>query len=333
MLHLYIDTNIYLTFYHLSNDDLEQLKKLLVLIKKSKEITLHLPEQTSDEFYRNRDIKISDALKRMQEEKLNNQFPQICKDYPEYKEMKDAINAYDLSKSKMREKLMNDIHNFTLEADKKIRDLFAGAQLYNTTDHLISLSKTRYDLGKPPGKNKSYGDALNWETLLANVEEGADLYFVSSDKDYYSEIDTSLFNSYLANEWNNKKKSKIVGFKTMTDFFNCKFPHIKFAIEYEKELLIKALSTSDSFGTSRRILNNLSAYSDFTNDQINSFVIACNSNNQISWIKGDEDIKQFILNIVTPNSSKIEPDLLNAFNRIYGYKESQPIEIIAGGIL
>ncbi|WP_168928006.1 PIN domain-containing protein, partial [Chitinophaga terrae (ex Kim and Jung 2007)] len=73
MIHLYIDTNAYLTFYHMSSDDLEELKKLDVLIK-DKRIKLYLPQQTIDEFRRNREVKIADALKRFKEEKLTNQF-------------------------------------------------------------------------------------------------------------------------------------------------------------------------------------------------------------------------------------------------------------------
>ena len=45
----YLDTNIYLSFYHLTNDDIEELSKLLLLVK-SKELILYLPDQTKDEF-------------------------------------------------------------------------------------------------------------------------------------------------------------------------------------------------------------------------------------------------------------------------------------------
>ena len=55
MLNLYIDTNAYLSFFHLTSDDLEELKKLELLIETTREIQLHLPEQTYDEFNRNRD--------------------------------------------------------------------------------------------------------------------------------------------------------------------------------------------------------------------------------------------------------------------------------------
>lgn len=50
---IFIDTNVYLSFYHLSCDDLEELKKLTVLVRESKAILL-LTDQVMDEFHRNR---------------------------------------------------------------------------------------------------------------------------------------------------------------------------------------------------------------------------------------------------------------------------------------
>jgi predicted nucleic acid-binding protein len=80
MKRLLIDTNIYLSFYHYSNDDLEELKKLVVLIDQ-REIKLYVPEQIKLEFQRNRANKIADALKRLRDQNLNFRFPQISKEY------------------------------------------------------------------------------------------------------------------------------------------------------------------------------------------------------------------------------------------------------------
>jgi hypothetical protein len=43
MVNLFIDTNIFLSFFHLTSEDLEELKKLIVLIDNG-EIRLFLPE-------------------------------------------------------------------------------------------------------------------------------------------------------------------------------------------------------------------------------------------------------------------------------------------------
>ena len=93
-MHLFIDTNIFLSFYHLTSDDLEELNKLIVLLR-GKEVTLWLPEQVRLEARRNRDNKIADALKRLKEQKLNAQFPQLCKDYPEFAALRQHLREYE----------------------------------------------------------------------------------------------------------------------------------------------------------------------------------------------------------------------------------------------
>ena len=47
--------------YHFSNDDLEELRKLRVLLERE-EVILYLPQQVVEEFWRNREGKIFDAL-------------------------------------------------------------------------------------------------------------------------------------------------------------------------------------------------------------------------------------------------------------------------------
>ncbi|MEQ1761458.1 MAG: PIN domain-containing protein [Vicinamibacterales bacterium] len=79
-LNLFIDTNVFLSFFHLTSEDLEELRKLSALVK-DKRVTLWLPEQVIHEFRRNREGKIQDALKQLRDQRLNLQFPSICKDY------------------------------------------------------------------------------------------------------------------------------------------------------------------------------------------------------------------------------------------------------------
>jgi hypothetical protein len=122
-MNLSIDTNIFLSFYHFSSDDLEELKKLGVLLGQQK-VRLFLPGQVRDGFLRNREGKIADALKRFSEEKLNDQFPQICKGYGEYTCMRGAIATYKQQKSKLLERLTREIASESLKADEVISDLF-----------------------------------------------------------------------------------------------------------------------------------------------------------------------------------------------------------------
>jgi predicted nucleic acid-binding protein len=110
---LFIDTNIYLNFYHYSSDDLEELKKLAVAIKNG-EINLYLTDQVKDEFERNREAKIADALKRFTEQKVGTQFPQICKEYDEYKKLRQGIRQYKESRDRILQKLRSDAEKQSL---------------------------------------------------------------------------------------------------------------------------------------------------------------------------------------------------------------------------
>lgn len=318
MTHLYLDTNAYLTFFHLSSDDLEELKKLLLLVKNG-EIKLHLPEQTYDEFHRNREVKIADAIKRFKEEKLANQFPQMTKEYPEFKKMKDAIKTFEENKAKLMEKLLDDVDKLNLAADNIIAELFTEAEFYNINPELLEQAKRRYNLGRPPGKNKSYGDALNWETLLVHTPQSEDLHFISDDKDYFSEIDQDKFNRYLLHEWEDAKKSKLVSYRRISQFFKIKFPDIKIASEYEKDLLVKQLANSGSFSNARTTLRKLSQFEEFSAQQLTDLLDACTTNSQVYWIKNDGDIKEMIIKIVNSNLQKIDKEVLDEYKNELGY--------------
>src|SRR4030065_173151 len=91
---IFIDTNVYLSFYHLSSDDLGELKKLVILAREGK-VNLFLPEQVIDEFKRNRAGKIADALKRMREQRKSLQLPQIARQYDEYDKLRRAHDECD----------------------------------------------------------------------------------------------------------------------------------------------------------------------------------------------------------------------------------------------
>jgi predicted nucleic acid-binding protein len=309
-INLYLDTNVYLSFYHLSNDDLEELEKLLILVK-TKEITLHLPEQTRNEFIRNRDVKIADAINRFKENKLTNVFPQICKDYDvEYEAMREAIKSYDKNKQHLIEHLQKDIRSNSLKADKVIDALFTNAKLFPTSDEIYFKAKKRYDLGNPPGKKNSLGDAVNWQVLLESVDDFTDLYFISDDKDYYSEFDSSLFNPFLLSEWKQSRFDDLKYYRKLSVFLKEKYPNIVIATEYEKDSLINDLQFSSSFSSTRSILRRLNEFDGFTNQQLTDIANATITNSQIYWIATDWDINQYINNLLFRNKKQLDKALL-----------------------
>jgi hypothetical protein len=289
------------------------------MVENTNDITLHLPDQTFDEFNRNRETKIADALKRFNEEKLTGQFPVMCKNYPEYSKIISAIDEFKVQKSKLLESLNKDIESFDLKADKIVASLFEHAERHEYKQYMLFKAKERFDLGKPPGKNKSYGDAINWVTLLENIPNGEDLYFISDDKDFYSVLNATTFKRYLTEEWENVKKSKLFAYRRISDFFKDKFPEIKFTMELEKDILIQELSGSRSFATTRRILKKLCLFEDFSITQLNEFLTACTHNTQIHWIGKDYDIVQMIRKILDPHLEKLDSSLLYDFDSKFKY--------------
>lgn len=312
-IHLFIDTNVYLKFYHYSSDDLEELNKLQVLLDNNK-LELYLPEQVINEFQRNRDTKLADALKNFNTSKLDMQFPQFCKEHDEYEKLKKIIRDFNHEKQTLLKNVMLAIENENLKADQIINLLFSKAIIIDIDDELLDKAKQRFDLGNPPGKNKSYGDALNWESLLESVEEGFDLYFIADDKDYFSEVDNTKFNTFLFNEWNKKKGTQIKFYKTLSDFFKDTFPAIKLATELEKELLISNLEGARNFYTARKALQKLYKFDEFSTEQINQILSSSLENNQIFWISEDEDINEMLYKITDKNREKIDEELLRKFN-------------------
>ena len=291
-MNLFIDTNILLSFYHLTDEDLEELRKLIVLIEQG-EIVLFLPSQVQDEFKRNRDGKIADGLKRLTDQRLPSQFPAICKHYDEYDALRKLVREYDEVRNSLLDKMNADISDRKLKADQITEDLFSQARVVQVDETIVLAAQTRCDTGNPPGKRGSLGDALNWETVLASVPDAEDLYFISDDSDYASALDKNAFDSFLLGEWQRKKMSDLVFYRRLSSFFKDQFPEIKLASEVKKEMLIRGLSSSPNFATTHTLIGRLSAFSEFTRPQLNALVNAAVMNNQVHQIMGDPDIWEF----------------------------------------
>jgi hypothetical protein len=313
---LYIDTNVFLTFYHFSNEDLVELKKLIALIN-TDNIRLYIPEQTQNEFNRNREVKIADSLDKLRGTKLGNQFPIICHSYDEYDLMKKAIKNFETNKTKLLEKLQHDAETETLLADEVLNQLFSKAEIIETSDEILNRSILRYDVGNPPGKDKSYGDAINWESLLEKVPNDFDLYFISDDKDYYSKLNDKKFNEYLLKEWKTKKNSDFHYFRRLTDFFKKYYPDIEISSETEKEIIIKNLFEAYSFDNAKSVIRKLRVFDNFSIKQLNDITAAFATNSQIYWIKNDYAVSNARREIIEENKDKIDSTIYSTYEQEY----------------
>lgn len=308
-MNIFIDTNVYLSFYHLSSDDLEELKKLVGLAREKK-VTLLLPCQVIDEFNRNRATKIAEALKLLREQRRPPQLPQIARQCEGYDGLRHAQAEYDRQFTALLERLEADIASDSLEADAVIEELFQVAYTILSTDEIVSKAQLRMELGRPPGKKGSIGDAVNWEVLLGNIPQGEDLYLVSDDGDYASPLDKSQFNPYLQGEWRASKHSAIYFYKRLSEFFQEKFQDIELATELEKDSLIQELGDAPTFADTHATIAKLSRFSDFTVPQLNNIVTAAVTNNQVYWIAKDPDVKAFLEAVLKDRERFVDPDNL-----------------------
>jgi predicted nucleic acid-binding protein len=310
---LFIDTNIFLSFYHLTSEDLEELRKLAVLLDQKK-ISLHLTEQVQTEFAGNRENKIADAVKRLTDQRLSLQFPQVCKDYSEYEELRELQKEYESVHASLLEKIARDVAERTLKADKTIQELFEKAIVLPTTPELVTKARLRSDLGNPPGKERSLGEAINWEALLEKVPEDGPLYFITDDRDYVSVADENSLKDFLLEEWSRYKQCDLVFYRRLSSFFKDKFPEIKLASELEKELLIRDLTNSPNFAQTHKVISRLSKFTEFTTAQVNEIAQAGISNNQIRWIIDDPDVEAFFKAIAQRKT--VDPDVRKELGRL-----------------
>lgn len=324
--YLFVDTNVLLAFFHFSNDDLEEVRKLAALIR-NEEIKLLLPQQVKEEFRRNREVKLADSLQRLRQQRLNLQFPQICKGYPQYDELRRGQREFERHHSELLDQLQKDIAAAALKADAVLDDLFGLATELPRTDEIVAAARHRQEVGNPPGKSGSLGDAINWETVLANAPWGDELHFVTSDGDFYSPVEPSRFNEFLLAELQERLiLSTLYSYKSLSEFFRATFPAIQLADEIEKDLLVQRLMTSSSFAETHSIVGKLSRYSEFSPSQAAFIAEAVVTNNQVLWILEDDDVESFVSSIVERYSSHIDADSLGMLReRLGGANEEDEI--------
>lgn len=305
MFHLFIDTNVFLSLYHFTTDELVELDKLRALLKQKK-ACLYLPEQTRLEFKRNRDNKIADALRRLREHKFGIQYPQFCRDYPEYAELRKLEGELEKKFTALIASASAHIDTNELGADKAIEDLFQAANKLRTTPAQIAKAQLRMSLGSPPGKGGSLGDAINWEALLEAVPACENLVFISGDRDYVSPLKDDAFHSFLQDEWQSAKNAEIIFYKRLASFFKDFFPNSPLATDLEKEALIKDLAASGSFAVTHSVIARLSTYTDFNRSQRNQLFDAALSNNQVYLIAEDQDVREFLGRVIQGHESELD---------------------------
>jgi len=275
-LNLFIDTNVLLGFYRYSKDDLAKLNQLEDLIVKTKDIKLIVTSQQVDEFYRNRDKVIADVVKELS---TSISIPQLFSGHSDYKLIRKQAEMIKTEVERVKNETLEDARKGNLKADAIISRLFKDATVVSA--EIMRKAKSRSEVGNPPGKAGSLGDAINWELLLSVVPADEDLHIVSRDGDYASALDKGQLNSFLEKEWNKSRFGSLHLYETLNSLFKTNFPQIKLMDEYIKDDLIRQLGQSGSFDGSRAIIEKLLKVGNFSEKQIAALYKAATTNDQV----------------------------------------------------
>ena len=295
-MNVFLDTNIFLGFYHFSSDDLRELEKLDAVLMRG-DITVDLPKHVEIEFERNRENRISDALARLRKVGARQEYPQFCKGYAQYGDLRRTQREFDETLLTLLTNVEADIADHNLAADRTVRAIMERARTLPCNEVILQQARNRVALGNPPGKNNSLGDAVIWECLLSHGT-GGDIYFITDDQDYSSAIDRNQFKDVLLREWAETQGGHVHYFKTLSGFLRAHFPDIDIESEREKASLIHALLTSSSFVDTHQIVARLRQFAEFSDQQAISIIDAAFLNEQVRWICTDADVAAFVESVI-----------------------------------
>lgn len=183
---LFIDTNIFLNFYHQSGDEPQVIDELVTLIDAG-EIVLHFPQQVEDEFVRNRETKLRGTHKEFDAGSFQDRVPRHMAGLLLAKGYEDAVRVAKKARKDLLIEASTKTENRSFDVDAKLDVLFQNATRWGHDDVIYAKARVRKERGNPPGKTNSYGDQYNWEMLLSKVPE-EDLCVVSRDNDYASVV-------------------------------------------------------------------------------------------------------------------------------------------------
>jgi predicted nucleic acid-binding protein len=308
-LHLFIDTNIFLSFYAYTNDDVEELRKLISLIK-TNQLKLYLTGQVRDEFNRNREAKLRDSLREFRKLVVSDSIPRFMEKYASIKAYRDSRKNLLKAQDDAIIEANKEAKQGSIGADTLFRDLSTAAGIINLTDEVYDSALRRTQLGNPPGKDHSLGDRINWEILIAQIPDGTDLHIVSKDGDFGSPLGSAP-NSFLVDEWATKKKSTLFLHDQLKPLLKEYFPHIKLAIDAEKRVAMERLINSGTFAWTHSAISGLTPFIDvLTSEDIHELVTAAEINSQIGAIITDEDVYTFFSKLLEIGQAggNINPD-------------------------
>jgi hypothetical protein len=181
-----------------------------------------------------------------------------------------------------------------LKADLLIGDIFRDADSTSITPDILSRAKTRVDIGNPPGKQGSMGDAINWEAILENDEMiFEDSNIISIDRDFASPLDENELNAFLKIEYEKRRHGNVHLFRSLVLFLKDNVPEIVLSMpNEERSIAVENLVCSGSFAMTHSAIFELKKFTDFTISEVERLLDAAATNSQVGRITEDPDVDE-----------------------------------------
>lgn len=295
MENLFLDANILLDFYRYGDDDLTEISKLVALAK-DQEIRLFCNQHLKDEVNRNREKILADTFGELKSKRLTIKAPNYCEQFDELKAVREHLKKANKAHNELIKRVQEAIAQRGIGADRLIADLWGVAHEMAIDKETLDAALHRVQLGNPPGKKTSLGDAIHWETLLRDESfHLSHVDIVSRDSDFASDFNPQEIKDFLSDEWisTKGKYAKVRVFPSLSDYFIKVFPQIELSDETKKNELISRLQESPNFASTHGIICELSKYDFFTRGQTTKLFEALVNNNQVGWIAKDDDVAEF----------------------------------------
>ena len=292
MRRLLIDANVYLEFFRFSKDDLDELRKVAELIR-TRQLELYLTDQIRDEVRRNRERVLVQSFKSVEDSKVPSRFPQVLRNYERFSQLDAARQGLAVEIADLLSRARQDAAEGRLPADMLLVDLMALATDVPVTDSVMTAAKNRHERGNPPGKAGSYGDAIDWEALLAHHPPYETIDIISADADFRSPLRPRGLHEFLDQEWRSLKYSVATVYDDLSSFLRTHYPTIKISSEVASEIAVAQLEESGSYAGTHHAIAQLAKFADLSSEQVKRLADAALMNGQVSAILGDDDVHAF----------------------------------------
>jgi hypothetical protein len=288
------------------------------------EVRLLVPDQVSDEFFRDRDIKLSETMKLLGQSKAAGQYPNAFKQDAEYGQLRRLESEFGQTRARLIARFQKTAQEGAFKADEVIRRLFDAAIRIGVGDPILTAADVRRRRGNPPGKKDSLGDQINWEALLTQADKG-DICIVSADRDWRTPLDEHRIHPFLDREWNSKTGGAISLYDDISSFFADKIPTLELRDQppdinseedAEKNRLIATLQDAPNFETTHSVIAELERFTDFTTEQLNLILLAYLTNTQVAWIITDVDVLAFLERVLQGRETNVDQQLLTAVRHV-----------------